>query len=84
MGELLGVDRSQALALASIEALLRVTQVVNGVKGVHAILPHETIARLREPNPILTRLLSVIPKGPLAAATFRRPLTRSAGLVARG
>ena len=47
MGELLGVDRSQALALASVEVLLRVTQVVNGVKGIHAILPHDVIERLR-------------------------------------
>jgi acetamidase/formamidase len=47
MGELVGVNRSQALALASVEVLLRVTQVVNGVKGVHAVLPHEAIDRLR-------------------------------------
>jgi acetamidase/formamidase len=34
----LGVDRSYALALASIVVDLRVTQIVNGVKGVHAVL----------------------------------------------
>jgi acetamidase/formamidase len=34
----LGVSRDDALALASVVADLRVTQVVNGVKGVHAVL----------------------------------------------
>jgi acetamidase/formamidase len=33
-----GVSRDDALALASVVADLRVTQVVNGVKGVHAVL----------------------------------------------
>ena len=47
MGELLGINRLRALALASVEALLRVTQLVNGVKGIHAILPHPVIERLR-------------------------------------
>lgn len=35
-----GVSRAEALALASIVVDIRVTQVVNGVRGVHAILPH--------------------------------------------
>jgi acetamidase/formamidase len=39
----LGVDRRQALALASVAVDLRVTQVVNGVKGVHALLAHDAI-----------------------------------------
>ena len=34
----LGVDRERALALASVAVDLRVTQVVNDVKGVHAVL----------------------------------------------
>ena len=34
----LGVDRSDALALASVVVDLRVTQVVNGSLGVHAVL----------------------------------------------
>jgi len=34
----LGVDRKYALALASVAVDLHVTQVVNGVKGVHAML----------------------------------------------
>jgi acetamidase/formamidase len=34
----LSVERSHALALASVVVDLRVTQIVNGVKGVHAVL----------------------------------------------
>jgi acetamidase/formamidase len=34
----LDVQRSEALALASVSVDLRVTQIVNGAKGVHAIL----------------------------------------------
>jgi acetamidase/formamidase len=34
----LGVSRAEALALASVSVDLHVTQVVNEVKGVHAIL----------------------------------------------
>jgi acetamidase/formamidase len=34
------VNRQDALALASVVVDLRVTQIVNGVKGVHAVLPH--------------------------------------------
>lgn len=37
------VDRGTALALASVAVDLRVTQVVNGVKGVHAVLGHGAI-----------------------------------------
>ena len=40
MGELHGLERRDALALASLVVDLRVTQVVNGVQGVHALLPH--------------------------------------------
>ncbi|WP_079508912.1 acetamidase/formamidase family protein [Mesobacillus jeotgali] len=36
--------RTEALALASVTVDLRVTQVVNGIKGVHAVLPHGCIA----------------------------------------
>jgi acetamidase/formamidase len=38
MGRELGLERHDALALASVVVDLRVTQVVNGVKGVHAVL----------------------------------------------
>jgi acetamidase/formamidase len=37
------VSRADALALASIVADLRITQIVNGVRGVHAVLPHDAI-----------------------------------------
>src|SRR5439155_18975152 len=35
--------RHDALALASVAVDLRVTQVVNGVKAVHAVLRHDAI-----------------------------------------
>jgi len=41
------VDRGDAFALASLVVDLRVTQIVNGVKGVHAVLPHDAIRNLR-------------------------------------
>jgi acetamidase/formamidase len=34
-----GLERREALALASVVVDLRITQVVNGVRGVHAVLP---------------------------------------------
>jgi acetamidase/formamidase len=43
MMEQLGVERLEALALASAVVDLRVTQIVNGVKGVHAVLPHGAV-----------------------------------------
>jgi acetamidase/formamidase len=39
----LEVERADALALASVVVDLRVTQVVNGVQGVHAVLRHDAI-----------------------------------------
>jgi acetamidase/formamidase len=39
----LDVERVDALALASVIVDLRVTQLVNGVKGVHAVLAHDAI-----------------------------------------
>lgn len=41
--ELHGLERTEALAIASVTVDLRVTQVVNGVKGVHAVLPHGAV-----------------------------------------
>ena len=38
-----GLDRSYALALSSLVVDLRVTQIVNGVKGVHAVLRDDAI-----------------------------------------
>jgi acetamidase/formamidase len=43
--EQLGVPREEALALASIAADLRVTQVVNQVQGVHCVLPFDATRR---------------------------------------
>jgi acetamidase/formamidase len=40
LGTLYGVERPEALALASVLVDLRVTQIANGVHGVHALLPH--------------------------------------------
>jgi acetamidase/formamidase len=37
------LERRQALALASVVVDLRITQIVNGVRGVHAVLPHGAI-----------------------------------------
>lgn len=38
MGEQYGLNRSDALALASLVVDLRVTQIANGVQGIHAVL----------------------------------------------
>jgi acetamidase/formamidase len=37
------LGRRDAVALASVVVDLRVTQVVNGVRGVHAVLPHDAL-----------------------------------------
>jgi acetamidase/formamidase len=41
-----GVSRAEALALASVAADLRVTQVANGTWGVHAVLPDGALGQL--------------------------------------
>jgi acetamidase/formamidase len=51
MGRELNLDRSEALALASVAVDLRVTQVVNGAKGIHAVLAHDAIRMNRTPEP---------------------------------
>jgi acetamidase/formamidase len=43
MGELYGMSRKEAYAMASLVVDLRITQIVNGVKGVHAVLPFGAI-----------------------------------------
>ncbi|MFL8935490.1 acetamidase/formamidase family protein [Rossellomorea oryzaecorticis] len=45
MTELLEMERKEAMALASLVVNLRITQTVNGVKGVHALLPHGAIRK---------------------------------------
>jgi acetamidase/formamidase len=37
------MSRRDAVALASLCVDLRITQIVNGVRGVHAVLPHDAI-----------------------------------------
>ena len=39
----LRLDRMHALALASVAVDLRVTQLVNGAKGVHAVLRDDAV-----------------------------------------
>ncbi len=46
LDEQLGCGRTQALALSSLVVDLHVTQIVNGVRGVHAMISHEALARL--------------------------------------
>jgi acetamidase/formamidase len=41
--QMYGIEKAEAMALASVAVDLRITQVVNGVKGVHAVLPHGSI-----------------------------------------
>ena len=43
MQRLLGLQKVEALALASVVVDLRVTQVANEVWGVHAVLPHDAL-----------------------------------------
>lgn len=43
MNEHYGLERQPALALASLVVDMRITQIVNGVRGVHAVLPHGAI-----------------------------------------
>lgn len=45
MGALHGFDQRRALALASVAVDLRVTQIANGVNGVHAILADDALRR---------------------------------------
>jgi acetamidase/formamidase len=50
MSELLHLSTKSALALASLVVDLRITQVVNGVRGVHAFLPHDAIDGILSDN----------------------------------
>ena len=43
MGRELGLERRDALALASLVVDLRITQIVNRAKGVHAVLRHDVV-----------------------------------------
>lgn len=48
MQELYELTRHQAAGLASVVVDLHITQIVNGVRGVHAILPHSAIGGLTQ------------------------------------
>lgn len=43
MTELYAITRTDAQALASLIVQLRITQIVNGTRGVHALLPHNIL-----------------------------------------
>ncbi len=43
MGREHGLERREALALASVVVDLRLTQIVNGVQGIHARLAHDAL-----------------------------------------
>ncbi len=43
MCDLYGFERKEVLALSSLVVDLRITQIVNGVRGVHAVLTHGSI-----------------------------------------
>ncbi len=43
MGHRLGLGKTDALALAGVIVDLRITQIVNGTRGAHAILPHDAL-----------------------------------------
>jgi acetamidase/formamidase len=40
------ISRKEALGLASVAVDVRITQLVNGVRGVHACLPHDAITAI--------------------------------------
>jgi acetamidase/formamidase len=48
MGELYGLSSKDALSLASLVVDLRVTQIVNGVRGIHAVLPDSALKRVNK------------------------------------
>jgi acetamidase/formamidase len=50
MGELYGFAPRQALSLASLVVDLRITQMVNGVRGVHALLRGDAIEQAMQPR----------------------------------
>jgi acetamidase/formamidase len=43
MEDLYHLTRPRALALASLAVQVRVTQIVNTISGVHAVLPHDAL-----------------------------------------
>lgn len=50
MMERYGMHRREALMMASLLVDIEVTQLVNGVRGAHAVLPHGSIEKQEEKN----------------------------------
>jgi acetamidase/formamidase len=50
LGRLHDIPRADAIALASVAVDLRVTQIVNQVVGVHAVLPHGAVRSSATPS----------------------------------
>lgn len=48
MEEFYEFERKEAYTLASLTVNMRITQIVNGTKGVHAILPHDSFKDLNQ------------------------------------
>jgi acetamidase/formamidase len=53
MERLYSLERLDVIALASHAVDLRVTQIVNQVRGVHAILPHGRITSPAQATPFI-------------------------------
>jgi acetamidase/formamidase len=50
---LYGLRAKEALALAGVVVDLRVAQTVNGVRGVHVLLPHHAIEKVSHARLVL-------------------------------
>lgn len=48
--KLLDINHSEALSLTSLIVDMKITQVVNGIRGAHAYVSHEELARVKEEN----------------------------------
>lgn len=59
----LGVKRPAAMNLASQTVDLRITQIVNGIRGVHAVITHERLALLRPSVGSSSRQIPDVPNG---------------------
>ena len=44
MERLYGFGHKEAMAMASVAVDMKITQLVNGTRGVHALLPHGVIS----------------------------------------
>ena len=60
MCELYQIPRKEAYALASLVVDIRVTQIVNLVKGAHAVLPHGAIKYPVREQPVTSKSLHAL------------------------